>query len=125
MQIVIADANALVRKGLRVFLEQQPGWQVAGEASGALELLCAVGMQSPDLVLFDWELPGMPIASLVAALRQICPRAVLISLGGCREQRQQAEQLVDGFASKAESAEKLLALIHAATLPGKPVTLPD
>ena len=121
MQIVIADATAAVRKGLKIFLEQQPGWRIAGEASGALELLCAVGMQCPDLVLFDWELPGMPIASLVAALRHMCPRAVLVGLGGCREQRLQAERLVDAFASKAESAEKLLTLIHTALLPGKPV----
>lgn len=122
MQIVIADANATVRKGLRVLLEQQPGWVVAGDAAQPVELLYAAGLHCPDLILLDWELPGMPMDALVRSLRSLCPRAIVVGLGQLGEQRRQAERLaVDGFASKTESAEKLLALIYTAMLPGKPV----
>lgn len=122
MQIVIADANPTVRKGLRLLLEQQPGWQVAGDAAQAVELLYAAGLHCPDLVLLDWELPGMPIDSLVVALRRLCPRTVLVGLGRGGEQRQHAARLaMDAFASKTESAENLLGRIQAALLPGKPV----
>jgi DNA-binding NarL/FixJ family response regulator len=80
-------------------------------------------LHCPDLILLDWELPGMPIEALVFALHRLCPRLVLVGLGRGGEQRQHAAHLaVDAFASKTESAEKLLALIHAAMLPGKQVT---
>ena len=56
---IIGDVHGCATK-LRVLLEQQPGWRVAGEAADAQSLLDMARRGCPDLVLADWELPGMP-----------------------------------------------------------------
>jgi len=112
MKICIADSQSRVRYGLRILLEQQPGWRVTGEAACALELIEQVRCDSPDVVLLDWELPGMEFKALLKSLRETCPELQVISLSGRNELRQAAlEAGADAFASKAESPEKLIQLI--------------
>ena len=66
MNILIGDAQPRVRFGLRLLFEQQPGWNVEAEVEDSQALLDAVGLGCPDLVLLDWELPGMPPKELLA-----------------------------------------------------------
>ena len=113
MRICIADSQSRVRFGLRVLLEQQPGWKVIGEAADTQELLQQVCSNLPDLVLFDWELPGIPAAELLTRLRQLCPALRVIPMSGRHELRLAAlEAGADAFASKTESPERLVALIR-------------
>lgn len=113
MKIYVADSQSRVRHGLRVLLEQQPGWEVIGEAADGQELLEQVGGNCPDLVLFDWELPGTPSVELLARLRQLCPALQVIPMSGHHELRQTAlEAGADAFASKTESPERLITLIR-------------
>jgi DNA-binding NarL/FixJ family response regulator len=112
MKICIADGQSMVRYGLRILLEQQRGWQITGEAASAQELIEQMSYDSPDIVLLDWELPGMPLDRLLKSLRQACPELQVISLSGRYELRQAAlEAGADAFASKAEPPEKLIQLI--------------
>jgi DNA-binding NarL/FixJ family response regulator len=109
MKIMIADSQTRVRHGLRILLEQQPGWNVEGEAANANELIEQIHSDCPDLVLLDGELPGMPLERLMVSLREDCPDVLIVSLSGRYEQRQTAlEAGADAFASKAEPPEKLI-----------------
>jgi len=113
-EILIGDAQPRVRFGLRVLLEQQPGWRVAGEAADGPSLLELVRRGCPDLVLVDWELPGMPAQELLAAIRGACPGLRVISMSGNAELRPAALRAgADAFAYKADPPEKLLGLIAA------------
>jgi len=113
MRIFIADSQPRVRYGLRVLLEQQPGWRVVGEAGDAQELLELVYDTCPDLLLLDYELPGMASAEILAQLQQTCPALRVIAMSGHDELRQVAlEAGASSFASKTESPEKLVILIH-------------
>lgn len=113
MKICIADSQSRIRYGLRILLEQQPGWHVTGEAAGANELIERVRWDAPDVVLLDWELPGMAFEGLLKSLRIACPGLLVISLSGRYELRQSAlEAGADAFASKAEPPEKLIHLIR-------------
>ena len=113
LNILIGDAQPRVRFGLRLLLEQQPGWRVAGEAVDAQALIKAVLSSCPDLVLLDWELPGMPARELLAVLRQACPHLGVIFMSGKDELRQAVLQAgADVFAYKADPPEKLLGLIR-------------
>ncbi len=112
MKICIADGQSRVRYGLRILLEQQAGWNVLSEAASAHELIEQVSSCPPDIVLLDWELPGMPGEALLKSLRETCPRLLVISLSGRYELRQATvEAGADAFASKAEPPEKLIHLI--------------
>jgi DNA-binding NarL/FixJ family response regulator len=113
MKIFIADSQSRVRYGLRVLLEQQPGWMVIGEAGDTQELLTQFSHHSPDLLLLDWELTGMPAAILLPRLRKAYPALKVISISGHDEFRHAALSAgSDSFVSKIESPEKLIALIH-------------
>ncbi len=112
LNILIGDASPRVRFGLRILLEQQ-GWRVAGEAEDAQALLEIVHYDCPDLVLLDWELPGMPAQALLCEIRQRCLHLRVIFMSGKDELRQMALQAgADVFFYKADFPEKLLGLIY-------------
>lgn len=113
LKILIGDAQPRVRFGLRLLLEQQPGWRVAGEAEDAHALLDHIWSDCPDLILLDWELPGMPAEELLAMIRQACSHLWVIFMSGKDELRQAALQAgTDIFMYKADPPEKLLGLIR-------------
>jgi DNA-binding NarL/FixJ family response regulator len=113
MKICIADSQSRVRYGLGLLLEQQPSWNVIGEAASANELIERVHHDPPDLVLIDWELPGMPLDALLKSLRDACPGLRVLSLSGRYELRQAAlEAGADAFASKTEPPEKIILTIR-------------
>ncbi len=113
LNILIGDAQPRVRFGLRLLLEQQPGWRVAGEAEDVETLLQHVHHGCPDLVVLDGELPGMPAQELLDVIRQACPRLWVVLMSGRDELRQAALQAgADVFAYKADPPEKLLRQIR-------------
>jgi len=113
MNILIGDAQPRVRFGLRLLFEQQPGWNVAAEVDDAQALLDAIHLGCPDLVLLDWELPGIPAEELLALIRQQCPCLGVVFMSGKLELRLMAMQTgADIFAYKADPPEKLLEQIR-------------
>ena len=113
LNILIGDAQPRVRFGLRLLLEQQESWRVVGEAEDAQALLDHVSRGCPDLVLLDWELPGMPAQDLLSVIRQTCPRLWVVFMSGRDELRHAALQAgADVFAYKADPPENLLRLIR-------------
>jgi DNA-binding NarL/FixJ family response regulator len=113
MNIMIGDVQPRIRFGLRLLFEQQPGWNVAGEVDDAQALLIAVRLGCPDLVVLDWELPGIPAEELLALIRQQCPRLGVVFMSGKLELRSIALLAgADIFAYKADPPEKLLEQIR-------------
>src|ERR1700736_1623832 len=58
-RVLVADDHAVVRRGLRVLLEAQPGVQVCGEASTGREAIDCVRKEKPDLLILDLTMPDM------------------------------------------------------------------
>ena len=52
-RILLIDRHALVRAGLRLLLESQPGFEVVGEASDTTEALAIIAQAHPDIVLLE------------------------------------------------------------------------
>jgi DNA-binding NarL/FixJ family response regulator len=71
-RILVADDHEVVRHGLRVLLEAQPGWQVCGEAITGREAVQQVKQLKPDLVVLDITMPDL---NGLEALRQILKAA--------------------------------------------------
>jgi DNA-binding NarL/FixJ family response regulator len=112
MRILIADDQPRVRFALRTLLETEPGWQVVNEAVDAEELIAQTAVSTPDLVLLDWELPGLTAAEPLSTLRAVCPNAFVIALSGRLEAHRAALAAgADAFVSKTEPPERLLAAI--------------
>ncbi len=113
MNIGIADPQARIRHGLRLLLEQQPGWAVAGEATDTQEVLTLLQDRPIDLLLIDWDLPGLPAEEMLRTLREKFSGLMILSISGRQEHRQTAlANGADAFASKVESPTKLLQKIQ-------------
>ena len=59
ISVLIADDQDLVREGLRMLLQAEPGITVAGEAGTGSEAIAAARKLDPDVVLMDVRMPGM------------------------------------------------------------------
>ena len=113
MNILLADDQNKVRFALRVLLEQKPGIKIVEEATSAGEVMARLRQACPDLVILDWNLPGLDIASVLEMLHQYCPHTYVIALS----EREETQPLalasgVDAFACKTNSPERLLSLIE-------------
>lgn len=109
MRVMVADDQAWVRSALHLLLELEPGLTVVGEVVEAEGLLAQVELVCPDLLLVDWELPGLQVPDAVSSLRAVCPHLSVIALSGLPEAREAAlTAQVDVFVSKGDPPERLL-----------------
>ena len=112
VRVLVADDQPHVRSALRLLLAQEPGITVVSEAADAEQALRMMVQQRPDLVLLDWELPGQNSVAMLHALRALRPRLRVIALSGRPEARQAAlDAGADGFVSKGDPPERLLAAV--------------
>jgi DNA-binding NarL/FixJ family response regulator len=112
MRVLLADDQAKVRSALRLVLEQQPDVEILGEAVDTTGLLDWVKAVEPDVILLDWELPGLPAPALLSTLHDRRSGVHVIALSGRPEARQAAQEAgADVFVSKGDPPECLIAAI--------------
>jgi len=80
IRIVVVDDHTLFRRGLIALLEQEPGFDVAGEAADALEGIKVATAAKPDVVLLDLHMPGLTGLQAIASLREAVPGAAIAML---------------------------------------------
>lgn len=83
--LIIADDHALVRQGIRVFLELQPDLVVLEEASSGEEAVRLAGELAPDVVLMDLIMPGIGGVEATRQVKQVSPRSQVIVLTSYHE----------------------------------------
>ena len=59
VRILIADDHGIVRKGLRLQLEQNPDFEVVGEAADGREALRLAEELTPNVVVMDIAMPNL------------------------------------------------------------------
>jgi DNA-binding NarL/FixJ family response regulator len=59
IRVIVADDQHLVRTGLRMILDAQPGIEVIGEAADGREAVALAQRLRPDVCLFDIRMPEM------------------------------------------------------------------
>ncbi|MGH8320304.1 MAG: LytR/AlgR family response regulator transcription factor [Steroidobacteraceae bacterium] len=74
--LIVEDAS-LVRKGLRLFLQQEEDIEVVGEACDGPEAVDQIYAHRPDLVLLDIQMPGFDGFEVLARTRCVHIRAVI------------------------------------------------
>jgi two-component system, NarL family, response regulator LiaR len=81
IRVLIADDHAVVRQGLRTFLDLQDDIEVVGEAADGAEAVALAERLAPDVVLMDLVMPGVDGVEAIRRLRERAPatRAVVLS----------------------------------------------
>jgi DNA-binding NarL/FixJ family response regulator len=78
--VLIVDDHAVVRQGLRTFLDLHDDINVVGEAGDGEEALAAVARLEPDVVLMDLVMPRLDGVSAIERLRAVAPATRVIVL---------------------------------------------
>lgn len=68
VRIVLADDHTIMRHGLRLVLNREPGFEVVGEASNGREAVDLAIRENPDVVVMDI---AMPLLNGIEAARRI------------------------------------------------------
>jgi DNA-binding NarL/FixJ family response regulator len=81
VRLVLADDQALIRAGFRMFLDPEPDLEVVGEARTGREAVELAGTLRADIVLMDLRMPemdGIEATSLIARSEDLAGVRVLI-----------------------------------------------
>lgn len=116
-RVMLVDDHAVVRQGLRTFLDLQDDITVVGEAKDGVEALQIVHELEPDVVLMDLVMPrmdGIETVRRMKALRSHIQIIVLTSFGDDQKVFAAIRAGATGFLLKDVSPQDLAAAIHAA-----------
>ncbi len=84
IRVLLVDDHALVRQGLRMFIEMQDDMQVVGEGTNGAEAVELAAQTQPDVILLDLVMPGMDGIAAIHQILEHSPRSrvlVLTSFG--------------------------------------------
>ncbi|HYK84655.1 MAG TPA: response regulator transcription factor [Ktedonobacteraceae bacterium] len=85
ISLLITDDHALVRQGIRAFLELQPDLTVLGEADSGEMAVRMVTDLAPDVVLMDLVMPGMGGVEATRQVKLASPHSQIIVLTSYHE----------------------------------------
>ena len=116
-RIVLADDHALVRRGVRLILEQEPDFEVVGEASDGHEAVALTRDLGPDLVILDIAMPRMTglQAAREIGRRNDPPRVLMLSMHDNEQYFFESLRLgASGYVLKSVADEDLVSACRAA-----------
>ena len=88
IRIVIADDHWVVREGLRMYLERDPGFEIVGEAEDGRQAVAQAAERHPDVVLMDLLMPVMDGVAAIEAIRRDSPGVEVVALTSVVEDEQ-------------------------------------
>ena len=117
IRIVLADDHALLRAGLRAFIEEQEGEAtVISEATNGEEAIEQVERTRPDLLVLDLSMPGMGGIEAALELRRRGNRTPILVLTQYAEAvylRRVMEAGANGYVLKSARGEEFMAAVRA------------
>jgi DNA-binding NarL/FixJ family response regulator len=116
IRILIADDHPLMRKGLRLSVEEDPGLKVIGEASDGEAALSLLKKLQPDVALLDIEMPkldGLGVAREVIK-SGLTTKIIFLTLHSNQDLFRSAMDLgCKGYILKDSAVQEVVAGIHA------------
>ncbi len=117
IRVLIVDDHAMVRRGMRDFLDLHDDLEVVGEASDGEGALEAAENVRPDVVVMDLLMPGLDGIAATAELKARHPSIEVVAITSFIEEDRitaAIEAGASGFLLKDAEADDLAAAIRAA-----------
>jgi DNA-binding NarL/FixJ family response regulator len=116
IRIVLADDHLTVRQTIRICIESDPQMEVVAEAGSGRETIAAVDRTTPDMVVLDYQMPGLNGLEVARVIRERHPKVPMLMLTGEEDAalRAASERVgVKGFMLKGQPLDELLTEIHS------------
>jgi DNA-binding NarL/FixJ family response regulator len=116
IKILLVDDHPLVREGVANLINQQPDFEVCGEAAGEPQALELIGRVKPAVVIVDISLENGSGIELIKNVKAIHPTVVMLALS-MHDETLYAERALRagarGYLMKREAAKKVIQGIRA------------
>jgi len=115
--IVLGDDHTIVLKGLRAYLESQPGLSVIGEAEDGLKIASLAERLKPDVLLVDLMMPGLNGFDVTRRVVKRLPKTKVVILSMYSTEAHVVEALRRGasaYVVKDAKPEELVTAIREA-----------
>jgi DNA-binding NarL/FixJ family response regulator len=114
VNVLIADDDPHARSAVRLLLDDEPGMSIVAECASADGLGERVVSSGSDVVLVDWDLPGLRTGVELRRLWTGAPRCRIVALSGRPEQREEALRSgAVSFVCKGDPPDTLLRVLRA------------
>lgn len=126
IRVVLADDHAVVRAGIRQFLEQDPEIQVVAEADDGHEAWARIAHLQPDVAVLDIQMPGLSGIEVTRRIRGHFPEMGVLILTAFDDDPYVLAVLqagANGYILKTASPEELIQAVHQ-VMEGKSVLDP-
>jgi len=116
-KVLLADDHAVLRDGLRMVLDAQPGLTVVGEAEDGRQAVEMVEALHPDVVVMDIAMPNMNGAEATRQIKRRFPGVKVLILT-MHENQQYLAQIIKagaiGCVLKRSAGSELVTAVRAA-----------
>ena len=117
IRVLLVDDHAMVRRGMRDFLELHADIEIVGEAADGAEAIDQASALRPDIVVMDLMMPGVDGIEATARIRAELPDVQVIALTSFVEEARVVAAIeagAAGFLLKDAEADELAAAIRSA-----------
>jgi len=117
IRVLIVDDHAMVRRGMRDFLDLHDDLEVVGEAADGAAALDLAATLLPDVVVMDLMMPGMDGIAATAELKRRQPAIEVVAITSFIEEDRitaAIEAGASGFLLKDAEADDLAVAIRSA-----------
>ncbi|HEY0443337.1 MAG TPA: response regulator transcription factor [Candidatus Limnocylindrales bacterium] len=117
IRVLLVDDHAVVRMGLKAFLDMLDDIEVVGEASDGSEGVAMARRLKPDVVLMDLLMPNMDGITAIGRIKAEMPETEIVTMTSFIEEEKVTAALeagASGYVLKDAEAEEVAAAIRAA-----------
>lgn len=115
VRIILVDDHAVLRDGVRMVLESQPGFKVVGTADNGADAVELADDLQPDIAVLDVAMPNMNGLEATREIKERCPDTAVVILSMYDNEEYLREALRAGasaYVLKRAAAKELVGAIQ-------------
>jgi len=116
IRVLLADDHAVVRKGIREFLEEDTAIRVVAEANNGEEAVAMVARDKPDVAVLDIQMPRLNGLDAARQIKKDFPMTRVLMLTAYDDDPYIIAALqagASGYLLKTASSAELVSAVHA------------